>query len=154
MPEITYSTFKREYAEDFKRLNLEWIEKYFEVENHDLEQLSNPTDYIIEKGGEILYIMYENAVVGVCALVKTSEFEFELAKMAVSPGFQGKQIGYKLGLYTIETARSMGAKKVWLESNRILAPAISLYKKLGFNEVPLTATPYLRADIKMELELK
>jgi len=154
MPDITYSTFKKEYAEDFKRLNLEWIEKYFEVENHDLEQLSNPREYIIEKGGEILYIMYENAVVGVCALVRTRENEFELAKMAVSPGFQGKQIGYKLGLYTIETARSMGAKKIWLESNRILGPAISLYKKLGFYEVPLTVTPYLRADIKMEMVLK
>jgi GNAT superfamily N-acetyltransferase len=90
-------------------------------------------------------------VAGVCALIKTADNEFELAKMAVSPNFQGKQIGYKLGLYTIEMAKSFGAKRIWLESNRRLTPALNLYRKLGFKEIPLTFTPYERADIRMEL---
>ena len=151
MSELTFSNYNKEYAKDFKRLNLEWIEKYFVVEEHDLEQLSNPEENIIDKGGEILFAVYGKEVAGVCALIKTSAYEFELAKMAVSPHFQGKQIGYKLGEYAVETARLLGAKRIWLESNRILAPAINLYVKLGFKEIPITTTPYARADIRMEL---
>jgi len=151
MPDITLCNYNQQYAKDFKRLNLEWIEKYFVVEEHDLEQLSNPEENIIDKGGEILFAVYEKEVVGVCAVIKTGADEFELAKMAVSPHFQGKKIGYKLGEHAIETAKLLGAKRIWLESNRILAPAINLYIKLGFKEIPITATPYARADIRMEL---
>ena len=124
------------------------------MEEHDLEQLSNPEKYIIDKGGEILFAVYEEEVAGVCALIKTGECEFELAKMAVAPQFQGKQIGYKLGHYAIETAKLLGAKRIWLESNRKLTPAIKLYIKLGFKEIPVTVTPYVRADIRMELFLE
>jgi putative acetyltransferase len=153
MPDVLFSNYNKQYAQDFKRLNLEWIEKYFSVEEHDVDQLGNPEQYIIDKGGEILFAVCENEVAGVCALIKTGENEFELAKMAVSPNLQGRQIGYKLGVYTIEKAKLLGAKRIWLESNRILGPALNLYKKLGFEEIPVTVTPYARADIKMELLL-
>jgi putative acetyltransferase len=151
MPEPTLIPFDQRYAKDFKDINLEWIEKYFAVEEHDLGQLSNPQEYIIDKGGEVLFAVCNDKVAGVCALIKTGDAEFELAKMGVSPDFRGQQIGYKLGLYTIKTARLLGAKRIWLESNRRLVPALTLYKKLGFYEIPLTYTPYARADIRMEL---
>ena len=81
MSEVTLCRYDKCYAEDYKRLNLEWIEKYFVVEEHDVEQLSNPEEYIIDRGGEILFAVYEEEVAGVCALIKTGETEFELAKM-------------------------------------------------------------------------
>src|SRR5215831_1424977 len=95
MSELTLTRFDKRYAKDFKDINLEWIEKYFTVEEHDLEQLSNPQEYIIDKGGEILFAVVDNKVAGVCALIKTGEAEFELAKMGVSPNFHGQQIGNK-----------------------------------------------------------
>jgi len=153
MPEVILSSYNEQYAQDFKRLNLEWIEKHFVVEGHDMEQLGHPEEYIIAKGGEILVALYNDEVAGVCALIKTGEQEFELAKMAVSPDFRGKHIGYKLGIHCIERAKRLGAKRIWLESNRVLGPAINLYGKLGFREIPLTVTPYARADIRMELML-
>jgi len=151
MQELILSNYQRKYAKDFKRLNLEWIEKYFVVEEHDLEQLSHPEESIINTGGDIFFALYDDEVAGVCALIKTGDNEFELAKMAVSPNFQGQQIGYKLGMHTIEMGKQMGAKRIWLESNRRLTPALNLYRRLGFKEIPITVTPYARADIKMEL---
>ena len=151
MQELTLSNYQKKYAKVFKQLNLEWIEKYFVVEEHDLEQLSYPEEHIINTGGDIFFALYNGEVAGVCALIKTGDGEFELAKMAVSPNFRGMQIGYKLGMHTIEMARLMGAKRVWLESNRRLIPALNLYRKLGFKEIPLTFTPYARADIRMEI---
>jgi hypothetical protein len=47
----------------------------------------------------------------------------------------------------------MGAKKIYLESNTILKPAINLYHKMGFQKVSGLATPYKRCNIQMELVL-
>ena len=88
---------------------------------------------------------------GTCALIKTGEQEYELAKMAVTENLRGQQIGKLIGLAALEQAKIAGAKRVWLESNRILTTALNLYKKLGFTEIPITSTPYARADIRMEV---
>ena len=40
--------YQPQYAEDFKNLNLDWLEKYFWVEPHDEEVLGKPKKYIIE----------------------------------------------------------------------------------------------------------
>jgi len=151
--EVTILSYQPKYAEDYKQLNLAWIEKYFKVEEHDIEQLDNPDAYIISKGGYILFAKYDGAIVGTCALIKTGDSEYELAKMAVAENMQGKQIGKQIGLAVLEKAREAGAKRVWLESNRILTTALNLYIRLGFVEVPITSTPYARADIRMEIWL-
>ncbi len=144
------------YNESFKRLNQEWIETYFEMEEADHKALGNPEKYIIDKGGKILFALYENEPVGVCALIKMEnhEYDFELAKMAVLPKMKGKGIGYLLGKSVIEEAKSLGAQKLYLESNTILKPAIQLYKKLGFQKVIGFFTPYARCNIQMGLEIK
>ena len=149
--EVIILPYHPKYAEDYKRLNLAWIEKYFKVEEHDIEQLDNPDAYIISKGGYILFAKYNDTIVGTCALIKTGDSEYELAKMAVAENMQGKQIGKQIGIAAIEQAKQAGAKRVWLESNRILSTALNLYTRLGFIEVPITSTPYARADIRMEI---
>jgi ribosomal protein S18 acetylase RimI-like enzyme len=70
--------------------------------------------------------------------------------MAVAIGFQGLGIGQKLLLHCFALAEKKGIQKLILYSNRRLLPAIHLYKKFGFVEVPLEEGVYERADIKME----
>lgn len=145
--------YKPAYLQAFKRLNEEWISKYFKMETADHKALDNPQKNIIAKGGQILVALYNNEPVGVCALIKMDDpvYEYELAKMAVSPTAQGKNIGWLLGKAAIDKARSLGVKKLYLESNTILQPAINLYHKLGFQKVVGHATPYERCNIQMEL---
>ena len=81
-------------------------------------------------------------------------YDFELAKMAVSPKFQGKGIGSVLGNAVIDKARDLGAKKIYLESNTVLGPAINLYRKLGFTKVTGVPSPYARCNIQMELAIE
>ncbi|WP_427874338.1 bifunctional helix-turn-helix transcriptional regulator/GNAT family N-acetyltransferase [Flavobacterium sp. MMS24-S5] len=147
--------YKSEYQEAFRALNVEWISTYFEMEEADYKALDNPEEYILKKGGKILVALYENEPVGVCALIKmnNSEYDFEMAKMAVSPKAQGKSIGWLLGKAIAEKAKELGAKKIYLESNTILKPAINLYYKLGFEKVFGLETPYKRCNIQMELVL-
>jgi len=144
------------HHEDFKKLNEEWITKYFKIEDADRKALDDPKTYILDKGGKILIAVQDKTVLGVCALLKmqNDNYDYELAKMAVSPKAQGKGIGYLLGKFIIEKAKSLGASNLYLESNTILKPAISLYKKLGFQKVAGHYTPYERCNIQMELKLK
>lgn len=148
--------YKPIYADAFKKFNEEWISSYFKMEEADFKALDHPKEYILDKGGEIFVALYDKEPVGVCALIKMDdpEFDFELAKMAVSPKAQGKNIGWLLGQAIIEKAKSLGGKKMYLESNTVLKAAINLYYKLGFKKIGGRASPYERSNIQMELDLK
>ncbi len=148
--------YEDKYAEVFKQLNEEWISTYFKMEEADYRSLDHPKEYILDKGGEIFIALYKDEPLGTCALLKMEDpqYDYELAKMAVSPEAQGKNIGWLLGQTAIDRARAKGARSLYLESNTILTPAIRLYHKLGFERVTGRATPYERCNIQMELILK
>ncbi len=148
--------YETKYQQDFRALNIEWISTYFKMEEADYKALDDPEGYILKKGGYIFVALYEDKPVGVCALLKMENhaYEYELAKMAVSPKAQGKNIGWLLGQAIIEKAKSLDAANLYLESNTILKPAINLYNKLGFQKVVGHATPYERCNIQMGLNLK
>ncbi|GAA0894395.1 hypothetical protein GCM10009122_40760 [Fulvivirga kasyanovii] len=147
--------YSPKYQEDFKRLNEEWISRFFKMEPEDHKALDHPQQYIINNGGFIVVALYNDEPVGVCAGLKMNdpEYDYELAKMAVSPKAQGKNIGWLLGQAVISKARKLGAKKLYLESNTILKPAISLYQKMGFRKVAGRISPYERSNIQMELDM-
>lgn len=152
MNDITTTTYQPELAPYFKEINLEWISTHFKVEEHDLEQLDHPEE-ILDNGGEIIFAKYKDEVVGTCALIKTGEGEYELAKMGVSPEYRGKKIGNKLMEAALDKAKALKAKKLWLGSNTKLPAALNLYIKYGFRHVELQQTAYARANVRMELWL-
>ncbi|SHL38781.1 Acetyltransferase (GNAT) domain-containing protein [Flavobacterium chilense] len=144
---IPFSSDLKEYI---KILNIAWLEKYFKVEEKDKLTLSNPQEEIIDKGGMIFYARYNNEILGTASLMKVNDLTFELSKMAVSDHAQGLGVGHKLLEHCINAAKENNAKTLFLYSNTILLPAIHLYKKYGFTEIPLETGVYERADIKME----
>ncbi|GAB2576623.1 GNAT family N-acetyltransferase [Spirosoma areae] len=153
MSDVSIIPYSPDYQPDFKRLNIDWISRYFTVEPHDSEQLDDPETHILPNKGEIFFAKTDDGIVGCVAVVNMGESGFELAKMAVSPSVQGKGIGKKLCIAAIEYARQAGVKTLWLESNRKLTPALTMYTRVGFREVPSVPTPYSRADIRMEMAL-
>jgi len=152
---IKIVSYQEKYASAFKALNKEWIDAYFKMEEADYRALDNPQSYIIDRGGKILIALCKDIVVGVCALQKMDheKYNFELAKMAVSPNYQGRGIGYMLGNAIITEAKTLGANVLYLESNTRLKPAIQLYYKLGFIKIEGMPSPYERSNIQMELNL-
>ncbi|BAV05895.1 transcriptional regulator, MarR family with acetyltransferase activity [Filimonas lacunae] len=148
--------FQLQYQQAFKNLNEEWISTYFTMEAADYKALDNPKAYILDKGGYILVALYKGEPAGVCALIKMDdpEYDFEMAKMAVSPRMQGKHIGWLLGQAIVAKAKEAGARKIYLESNTILKPAVNLYYKMGFSKVIGHASPYERCNIQMELDIQ
>ena len=146
--------FTDELAHHFTALNKAWVEKYFEIEPVDEKMLGNPRQYFIDKGGFIFFAMFNNEVAGTFALLKVSNTIFELSKMAADEKFQGKNIGNAMIAFCLQEARKMKLEKVCLHSNTILGPAIHLYKKYGFIEVPDFISEFKRSNIKMEIVIK
>jgi len=149
---ITLIEFEDKHAADFKKLNLEWLDKYHLTESHDLEVLDDPMGTIINRGGYIYLAVFDGEVIGTAALIKEPGDEFELAKMAVAPSFQGKGISKLLIEKCINQAKETGARKLFLYSNSQLQKALQLYTKYGFKQVPVVDSPFLTADVKMEFE--
>ena len=153
---IEIITYQEKYKADFIRLNTEWIETWFYLEESDLKTFATVDSYIIGNGGQIFLALDTDSeeVVGCCALINHPEKEsYELAKMAVSPKYQGHHIGHSLGSALLEYAKALGAKRIFIEGNTRLETSIHLYRKLGFKEIPLQGESYDRCNIMMEIYL-
>jgi putative acetyltransferase len=154
--EVTIREFQPGDEAAFRNLNEEWISRYFRIEPKEAVVLADPKGTLLDAGGKILFAVVDNQCVGCCALRRIGEAEFEVAKMAVTAAFQGAGIGRKLLQAVIEKGREIGARRLYLETNHTLKPAIHLYESLGFRHLSpeeIVPSPYVRADVYMELVL-
>lgn len=146
--------YQDQYAADFARLNYEWLEKHFDIEAYDRQVLNNPQKYILDNGGYIYFAIVDGLVAGTVALINRGKEGYELSKMGVTEQFQGLRIGQKLMYACIHFAGQKGITRLFLDSNTVLKPAINLYNKVGFREIPVSEdTPYERCNIRMELKI-
>ena len=147
--------YKRELAATFKELNLQWLEEFFYVEQHDQDLLERCEENILEPGGHIFFYESEGLVVGTFALIPHGDGVYELGKMAVEKNYRGKGIGQELLSFCIAFAQEIPCKELLLYSNRKLHNSLHIYRKFGFEEVPIEKdNPYARGNIKMRLKLR
>jgi GNAT superfamily N-acetyltransferase len=154
--EVGIRQFQPGDAAAFRRLNEEWITRFFRIESKEEPILADPQATILDSGGRIFFATAGERCVGCCALIRIREKEFELAKMAVEPSYQRAGIGRRLLHAAIEDRRNGGAQRLYLETNHVLTPAIRLYESVGFKHIDanrIIPSPYARADVYMELIL-
>ncbi len=145
--------FEPEHQTDFTRLNVAWLERWFSVDALDRKILDDPQREIIDPGGAVLMARQLGRIVGCCGLVPRGAGQMELVKMAVDEHSRGTGIGAHLGRVALRRARQLGASRVVLETHSGLAPALRLYKRLGFRQSPNAAFVHERADVWMQIEL-
>jgi putative acetyltransferase len=148
--------FRPEHAEAFRTLNETWITKYFTLEPKDREVLGDPQGQILGKGGRIFMALEGGAAVGCVAMLALPDGGFEVAKMTVAEGLRGSGLGRALMERCIEEAEAAGAPRLYLETNSVLAPALSLYRSMGFQPLARTrdaARDYERVNVWMERKL-
>jgi putative acetyltransferase len=152
--EVTVVPYREEYRAAFERLNRQWIETYFILEPSDREILGDPGRRIVDRGGQVFFVLERGQVQGTCAVLRHSAEECEIAKMAVEPSARGRGYGDLLMNACVAFAREIGSRRIIIVSNTVLEPAIRLYRKHGFIQVPLASDPrYRRANIRLELDL-
>ena len=142
--------YQDQYASAFKKINLEWLDKYNLTEEADLLVLNKPRETILEPGGAIFLARTKEEIIGSAALIIGHDGLYELAKMTVVPSWQGRGISKLLLERCLERARFLGARKIVLFSHHKLEAALQLYTNYGFVHVAVTDSPFATADIKME----
>ena len=147
--------YREEFRAAFDELNREWIENYFTLEPADREILGDPRGKIIDAGGQVFFLIEGGEILGTCAMLRHSTDEYEIAKMAVATKARGRGFGDLLMDACIAFAQEREAHRVIIVSNTVLEPAIRLYRKHGFIQVPLASDArYKRANIRLEMELQ
>ncbi len=139
----------------FRALNEAWIIASFKLEEEDVVVLGDPQHHILDAGGHIYFAVQPQAgeVIGCCALLAMEQGCFEVAKMAIDERYRGQGLGRQMLRGTIDAARKLGARRLYLVTHHSLKNAIGLYESEGFVHLrPEDAppSPYARATVFME----
>ena len=150
---IYIQEYEKKFDKDFYILNKTWIEESWILEESDKKDLLNPKK-IFDNGGQVFFAVDSQITIGTVAMIKNSEYIFELAKMTVKEGYRGNGIANMLMNQCINFAKQNNAKEIFLISNDSLTIARNLYDKYGFKEVDLDSQKYDRGNVKMRLTLE
>ncbi|HUX94096.1 MAG TPA: GNAT family N-acetyltransferase [Bacteroidales bacterium] len=125
---------------------------YFDPTTDDLYKL-------FRKPGSVYWIAFDGTeMIGGCGIYPTPDLPIgcaELVKFYLASGYRGKGIGRMLMYKSIESARELGYKQIYLESMPELGKAISMYEKAGFRSIdhPMGHSGHFGCDIWMLLDL-
>jgi len=110
-------------------------------QNFDQELEELPGSYAPPEGALLIARDGEKAA-GCVALRRLADGSGEMKRMYVRDAYRGSGLGRRLALAIIEEARTRKYGRVVLDTLPKLAPAIALYRDLGFRETgPYLASP-------------
>jgi putative acetyltransferase len=109
----------------------------------DAELAGLPGKYAAPEGA-LLLAKVDGIAAGVVALRKIETGTAEMKRLYVKPAHHGRSIGRKLAEAIVETARSLGYRRLRLDTIAgKMDSAVKLYRSMGFVEI----TPYYDSPV-------
>jgi putative acetyltransferase len=100
--------------------------------------------------GTLILVYYLQRAVACAGVRKLDDTTAELKRMYVDPDFRKNKIGRKLLEQCIETATSLGYKKLRLDTLPEMLQAQALYRAFGFYEIPAYRFNPVKGTVYME----
>ena len=144
--------YEEKYKQHFIDLNKRWVEDYFEIESHDVEQLEN-VDIYLKQEGMVFFDIEDDFILSTTMVIERQPKVWEICKFATNKEFQGRGAGNAIFGEALNYAKKNEAKKIVIYSNKKLKVALHVYYSYGFNEVPVDIDEYERCDCQTELVL-
>ncbi|MCI5722121.1 MAG: GNAT family N-acetyltransferase [Firmicutes bacterium] len=147
--------YNSKYKNDFIEMNKAWISEMFVMEPEDERELGNIEPYI-EEGGQIFFALDEEEKVMACCMIAPREDgDWEIMKFAARGMYTGTGAGSACLKACIDYAKELRLPKIIIVSNRMCTHAVHLYRKFGFEEIPVDKKrfPFERANIAFEMVL-
>jgi len=142
------SEVKSLFIEYAKSLNFDLCFQGFDEELTTLPGKYSPPE------GIIYLAKLNDKIAGCIALRKLEKGVCEMKRLYVRPEFRRNGIGKLLCDKLLEKARSIGYKKMRLDTiSHLMKDAVKLYKSYGFYEIPAYYKNPQEGVIYMELEL-
>lgn len=102
--------YEKKYKKDFIELNKNWIQKYFTIEEHDLEQLDNVEHYLSE-GAMIFFAVEDEQILSTCMALQLESNVWEICKFATNEKYKGRGAGKAVFQAAMDYAIKNKAKK-------------------------------------------
>lgn len=147
--------YNSKYRDDFVRLNTEWLTKLYYIEDFDRYSMEH-VEELIEKGAMVYFCLENEKVLATCMIEPLGDDVWEICKLAAQGQYTGTGAGSAVLKACMDYAISHRAKKICLITVSGLKPAIHLYKKFGFKQIPYRKDIWKseKADIEMEYIVK
>lgn len=121
-------------------------------QNFDQELAGLPGDYAAPHG-RLLLAEFNGQLAGCGALHPLDSDICEMKRLYIRPQFRGKRVGKVLAECLITEAKGIGYKRMRLDTVApVMANAVSLYRQLGFREIPAYRTNPIEGALYMELK--
>ncbi|HEY1801012.1 MAG TPA: GNAT family N-acetyltransferase [Terriglobales bacterium] len=121
-------------------------------QDFDKELANLPGDYA-PPDGRLLLAEYEGQLAGCVAMHKLEPAISEMKRLYVRQQFRGLQIGRALAESIIAEARGIGYQRMKLDTVApLMSTAVSLYRMLGFREIPAYRANPIEGALYMELK--
>ncbi len=119
----------------------------------DQELSGLPGDYS-PPGGRLLLAEYRGQPAGCVALHQLEPGICEMKRLYLRPQFRGKGLGRVLAETVIAEARTIGCRKMRLDTVEPVMPnAVAMYRRLGFREIEAYRPNPIAGALYMELDL-
>ena len=141
--------------DEIRRLFLEyveWIGIDLSFQNFEAELAGLPGGYAPPQG-RLLIALQDDRPAGCVALRPLEPDTCEMKRLYIRPEFRGAGLGRQLVVAIVAEGRSIGYRRMRLDTLPIMASAQKLYESLGFREIepyrfnPVPGTRYLEADL-------
>lgn len=147
-------TFKEKYRQTFIDFNTDWIVSNFGfLEDHDKETFEH-IDNELNQGAMIFFAIEDEIPLACCMAKPMQDTTWEICKLGSNKNVPHKGAGSLVFEAAMEWALEHGAKRLFIISNSKLKPALHIYEKYGFQELPLDDYEYVRGDIAFEYKVE
>ena len=143
--------YDKKYKNDFKELNLAWINALFELEDEDNKVFKSIEDYI-RKGANVFFTLDDDDSVLACCMIEPLRNDmWEISKFAARNLGSGKGAGSLCLVEALKYGIKHGASIFEIVTNTKCFKAIHIYEKYGFNKIddPII-NPFKRGNYFME----
>jgi len=126
--------YNHAYEGAFEHIWVDWLKNTMGIEPQlqDLEEVRNPFQSYVQNGGMAFYATDETCCVGVVAVKKLNETDYEFCKLVVSEKVRGSGLGRQLVQQCIDFVCERKGAYLYLQSFYKLEIALKMYHSMGF----------------------
>jgi len=153
---MTIEKYDQAYDGLFESIWVDWLKNTMGIEPQpsDIDEVRNPFQSYIKNGGMAFYALIDNQCVGVVAVKKLNDRDYEFCKLVVNEAARGIGLGKKLVQKCIDFVSMEKGRYLYLQSFYKLEIALKMYDSLGFtkSDAPDGMNVVKRTEIIMRLE--
>jgi carbonic anhydrase len=142
-----------EHVRQFFRNYAAWLGVDLSFQNFDQEMASLPGAYATPEG-RLFFAEVDGQPAGCVGVRSFAEGICEMKRLYVEPGMRGRGVGRALALEAIKAAKTVGYRRLLIDTLPSMRMAVKLYRELGFTEAPAYYKTPVEGTMFLALDLE